>query len=58
MVLWKRMAIAGAVVLLDLVAFAVPLTALLVAYVVLVRPPRFLHFVVALYADRDAPEAG
>lgn len=51
MSLWMRSSIALAVVLLDLIAFAVPLTALAVAYVLLARPPGFLTWVVRVYED-------
>lgn len=49
MTLSQRIAVAVAVVVLDLVAFALPLTAMAIAYVVLVRPAWFLNWVVRLY---------
>jgi hypothetical protein len=49
MTLWQRVAIAAAVVLVDLIAFAIPLTAIGIAYIVLARPTRFLDWVLALY---------
>jgi hypothetical protein len=49
MELWKRLALAILVVLVDLIVFAVPLTALAIAYVLLARPPRFVAWVRHLY---------
>jgi hypothetical protein len=47
----ERALLAVVVVLVDLVAFAVPLTALVVAFVILTRPPWFRRFVDRLYAE-------
>jgi hypothetical protein len=45
----ERVVLAVALVLLDLVAFALPLTALAAAYVIVARPPAFLTWVRRLY---------
>jgi hypothetical protein len=45
----ERVVLAVALVLLDLVAFALPLTALAAAYVIVARPPAFLEWVRRLY---------
>jgi hypothetical protein len=45
----ERVALAVLVVAVDLVAFALPLTAFLAAYVVLARPPWFRDWVQRLY---------
>ena len=45
----ERALLAAAVVVVDLVAFALPLTGFVVAYVVLARPPWFRRFVDDLY---------
>lgn len=47
----QRILVAVALVLVDLVLFAVPATALVAAYVVLARPPWFRRFVDTLYAE-------
>ena len=47
----ERIAVAVAVVLVDLVLFALPLTGLLAAFVILARPPWFRQWVERLYAD-------
>jgi hypothetical protein len=52
MTLSKRIVIAILIVVVDLVAFAVPLSAIAIAYVVLARPARCLRWVVLLYDDR------
>jgi hypothetical protein len=41
------------VVLVDLIVFAVPLTALAIAYVLLARPPAFVAWVRYLYGGVD-----
>ncbi len=46
-----RMAVAAAVVLVDVVLFALPLTGILAAYVIIARPPWFRAFVERLYYD-------
>ncbi len=46
----ERVFIAAAVVLVDLVLFALPLTGLLAAYLILARPPWFRQWVDRLYA--------
>lgn len=45
MTITKRILLAIAIVLVDLAAFVLPLTALLVAYVIIVNPPWFRAFV-------------
>lgn len=45
----ERVAFAVILVLVDLLVFAVPLTALFAAYVVVARPPWFLDWVRRLY---------
>lgn len=56
MTLSKRIVIAILIVVVDLVAFAVPLSAIAIAYVVLARPAQFLEWVLFLYGDRpDEP---
>jgi len=45
----ERVALAVLVVAVDLVAFALPLTALAAAYVIVARPPGFLAWVRRLY---------
>jgi presenilin-like A22 family membrane protease len=52
--LWKRLTLAILVVLVDSIAFAVPLTALAIAYVLLARPPWFVAWVRDLYGAADA----
>jgi hypothetical protein len=52
MTLSKRIVIAILIVVVDLVAFAVPLSAIAIAYVVLARPARCLRWAVLLYDDR------
>jgi hypothetical protein len=44
-----RIALAVAVVLIDLALFAVPLTGLMAAYLILARPPWFRAWVERLY---------
>ncbi len=46
----ERIAIAVGVVVVDVLLFAVPLTGLLAAWVVLTRPPWFRQLVDRLYA--------
>jgi len=45
----ERVALAAVVVLVDLVLIVVPLTALVVGYVILARPPWFRAWVERLY---------
>lgn len=49
----ERVLLAVAVVAIDLVLFAVPLAALLAAWVLIARPPWFRDFVDQLYASPD-----
>lgn len=44
-----RWGYAIAIVLLDLVVFVVPLTGILAAYLILVRPPWFRRWIAELY---------
>jgi hypothetical protein len=44
-----RVVLAVAIVLVDLVLFAVPLTAFVAAYVIVARPPWFREWVARLY---------
>jgi hypothetical protein len=48
----ERIALAAGVLLVDLVLFAVPLTGMIAAYLILARPPWFRSWVDRLY---DAP---
>jgi hypothetical protein len=45
----ERVTLAVIIVAVDLLAFAVPLTALAAAYVIVARPPSFLEWVRRLY---------
>jgi hypothetical protein len=47
---WERIILALAVVAVDLVLFALPLTGLFAAYLLLARPPWFLDWIQRLYA--------
>jgi hypothetical protein len=58
MSIWLRSSIALGVVLVDLIAFAVPITAIVVAYVVLARPRWFLAWVARLYGESGSRRAG
>jgi hypothetical protein len=49
---WQRTLIAVAIVAVDLAAFAVPLTAIVAAYVIIVRPSWFAYWVARLYEGR------
>ena len=49
----QRYVAAIGIVLVDLFLFAVPLTGIAVAYVLIARPPQFLDWVSRLY-DREA----
>ena len=46
----ERLLWASAIVLVDLVIFVLPLTALFAAYILLVRPPWFQEWVLQLYS--------
>jgi len=48
----ERVLLAVVVVAIDLVAFAIPLTAFAAAYILVARPPGFLEWVRRLY---DSP---
>jgi hypothetical protein len=47
----ERVLLAAAVVVVDLVAFALPLTGIVAAYVLVARPPWFRRFVEDLYGS-------
>ena len=47
----ERMLLAVLIVIVDLVVFVVPLAGLLIAYVIVARPPWFRRWVDALYAE-------
>lgn len=47
----QRYVLAAAIVLIDLVLFVVPLSGLIVAYLLIVRPPWFPAWVRELYRD-------
>ena len=49
---WNRLLLAVAIVAVDAVAFLVPITALLAAYLILFRPLWFKQAVDDLYRDR------
>lgn len=51
----SRLLLALLVIGVDVVAFAVPLAAFAVAYVLVARPAGFLHWVLRLYEDRTPP---
>jgi hypothetical protein len=47
----QRLLLAFAILVVDILAFAIPLTAVAAAYVIAVRPAWFLRTVLHLYAD-------
>ncbi len=47
----ERLLWASAIVLVDLVIFVLPLTALFAAYLILARPPWFRDWVLDLYSE-------
>jgi len=49
----ERVLLAVAVVLVDVVAFAIPLTGIFAAYVLIARPPWFLAWVKQLYEGQS-----
>lgn len=51
----SRVALAAGILVLDFVAFAVPIVAIVAAYVIVARPAAFLEWVVRLYDDRLSP---
>lgn len=53
-----RLFLALLVVGVDVVTFAVPLSAFAIAWVLLARPAGFLHWVLKLYDDQAPPVAG
>lgn len=53
-----RIAIAAAVVLVDLALFALPLTGILVAYVIIARPRWFRALVERLYEPAPGSPSG
>ncbi len=54
----ERIVLAVAVVVVDLVAVFVPLTAILAAWILLTRPPWFKSWVERLYEGDDPPSRG
>lgn len=54
MTLPGRIALASLVLAVDLVTIAIPMCAIAAAYVIVMRPPRFLHLVLRLYDDSPA----
>jgi len=54
MTLPSRIALASLVLVVDFVTIAVPLCAIAAAYIIVMRPPRFLHLVLRLYDDNSA----
>lgn len=55
MQLSERLVLALGIVLVDTVAFALPLTGLVAAWVILARPPWFREWVERLYAPGAPP---
>jgi len=55
----ERVLLAVAVVLVDIVLFAVPITGIFAAYVLISRPPWFLDWIKSLYGiqSRDHPRS-
>lgn len=53
----ERVLLAVALVAVDVVLFALPLTALVAAWVLLARPPWFREWVERLYAPDDPRES-
>lgn len=49
----KRLLLAVAILLVDIVVFVLPLAAILVAYGLVVRPARLKTWIDNLYADRS-----
>jgi len=54
----ERVLLAVIIVAIDVLAFAVPLTAFAAAYVIVARPPGFLEWVRRLYGVAPGPEGG
>jgi hypothetical protein len=53
MTLAQRLIVAALILLIDFLAFAVPLMAIVMAYVIVARPARFLQWVLLVYDDRN-----
>jgi hypothetical protein len=53
----SRIALAAVVLVVDFATVAVPLCAIAAAYVIVMRPTGFLHWVLRLYDDASAPTA-
>ncbi len=49
----ERVLLAIAIILVDVVLFALPLTGFLAAYILLARPPWFLAWMKELYSPRS-----
>jgi len=54
----SRLALAIFVLVVDFATIAVPLCAILAAYVIVARPARFLYWVLRLYDDDHVPAGG
>jgi hypothetical protein len=52
--LGKRLGLAAAIVVLDLVTVAVPIAAFALAYVIIARPRSFLEWVLRVYDDQGS----
>lgn len=46
-----RYLIAAIIVLVDVAAFVIPLTAFVAAYIIIARPPAFMEWATKLYQD-------
>ncbi len=51
----QRYLLAVLIVVVDLALFALPLTGLAIAYVLIARPPQFRDWVDELYSDPSSP---
>lgn len=54
MPLLGRIALASLVLVVDFAMIVIPLCAIVAAYVIVMRPPVFLHWVLRLYDDNPA----
>lgn len=55
MTLRARLLLAALILVVDVAAIVLPLTAILAAYVIVRRPPAFLDWVIRLYDDQTTP---
>ena len=53
MTLSQRVLLAAAILIIDVVAVFIPLSALVAAYIILARPPWFREWVGSLYSESD-----